>query len=472
MRTTTIIAALAAALAMPAFAQPISYQGRITDSGAAPVGSYEVRFEVYGAASGGAAVGSTVTRSVSLDAADNGVVAFSDLDFGAGVFTGPARWLEVAVRASGDPTFTVLSPRQAIVSTPYAIYAAASATSLNAAYANGRIISNAGQNPVNITGNLDVGSPTSNGYFRLFMNGTATHVVQFGSIPGQGGQTRWLDEGGTTIGLLEADPQGTGMAMRLIGDGGNFDWDGDLGSGAASGSRLTITGPGSAWTFDTTLTGDAAFVVPPSSISAAEIADEAGVASVIKETGTALTSSIAPITSRSITVPGPGYVVALANCNIGVQRTSNQVGLLTIGVSSQPNVFPDSQQIVLQMPPSTLTFGQYNFPGAAHGVFEVTAGGTYTYYFNGRSTGFGTPQTFDATLTLIWIPTSYGTVAPTLYAPDGGYAVDSDATPTMSDREIMAERLAEQQRALAELRVEQAAMKAELEAIRARQSKE
>lgn len=45
------------------------------------------------------------------------------LNFGAGVFNGANRWLEIAARTNGGGAFTVLSPRQAITATPYALTA-------------------------------------------------------------------------------------------------------------------------------------------------------------------------------------------------------------------------------------------------------------------------------------------------------------------------------------------------------------
>jgi len=45
------------------------------------------------------------------------------LDFGGGVFTGQARWLEIAVRTNGSGAFTALQPRQELMPAPYALYA-------------------------------------------------------------------------------------------------------------------------------------------------------------------------------------------------------------------------------------------------------------------------------------------------------------------------------------------------------------
>ncbi len=46
------------------------------------------------------------------------------LDLGQpGIFTGPDRWLEIAVRTNSNGAFTILAPRQKLTPTPYAITA-------------------------------------------------------------------------------------------------------------------------------------------------------------------------------------------------------------------------------------------------------------------------------------------------------------------------------------------------------------
>ena len=64
-------------------------------------------------------VGATVTN-LSVEVT-NGVFAVQ-LDFGASVFDGSLRFLEISIRPAGSPgAFTVLSPRQPVTSAPYAI---------------------------------------------------------------------------------------------------------------------------------------------------------------------------------------------------------------------------------------------------------------------------------------------------------------------------------------------------------------
>lgn len=50
------------------------------------------------------------------------------LDFGAAVFPGANRFVEIAVTPTGAGAFTVLSPRQQVTSTPYAVRSATAAT--------------------------------------------------------------------------------------------------------------------------------------------------------------------------------------------------------------------------------------------------------------------------------------------------------------------------------------------------------
>jgi hypothetical protein len=97
-----------------------TYQGRLTDGGNPANGVYDFRFILYDASLGGDQVGLIITTE-DLTVSDGYFIA--QLDFGAGVFIGQARWLEIAVRpgASSD-SYTILSPRQALTAAPYALY--------------------------------------------------------------------------------------------------------------------------------------------------------------------------------------------------------------------------------------------------------------------------------------------------------------------------------------------------------------
>jgi hypothetical protein len=98
-----------------------TYQGRVTDNGAAANGSYDLQFTIYDALAGGSQMGGPLTSTAT--AVSNGLFTVT-LDFGADVFNGSARWLDIGVRTNGPGAFTTLIPRNSITPTPYAIYAA------------------------------------------------------------------------------------------------------------------------------------------------------------------------------------------------------------------------------------------------------------------------------------------------------------------------------------------------------------
>lgn len=120
----------AAALVMAAFCVGVSgqqttafsYQGRLTDTSAAANGSYDMQFSLYDSLTGGTQQPQpnpvTITRTGVQVA--NGIFTVS-LDFGASAFAGADRYLDISVKKSRDPTYTLLTPRQQILSSPYAV---------------------------------------------------------------------------------------------------------------------------------------------------------------------------------------------------------------------------------------------------------------------------------------------------------------------------------------------------------------
>jgi hypothetical protein len=111
--TIVLIWAAAARAQTTAF----NYQGKLTDAGASQA-TYQMQFRLFDAASGGTQIGGTI---------ENPSVAVSDgvfsvrLDFGANAFAGADRFLEIGVRRSAGDSYTILSPRQQIASSPYSI---------------------------------------------------------------------------------------------------------------------------------------------------------------------------------------------------------------------------------------------------------------------------------------------------------------------------------------------------------------
>src|SRR5262245_35929643 len=104
---------LTSAFCPQAFGQgtTFTYQGRLNDGTSPAGGNYDLTFTLFDASGAGAQVGNALTNPAV--AFSNGLFTVS-LDFGAGIFTGADRWLEIAVRTNGALSFTTLGPRQKI----------------------------------------------------------------------------------------------------------------------------------------------------------------------------------------------------------------------------------------------------------------------------------------------------------------------------------------------------------------------
>ncbi len=97
----------------------LTYQGRLTDNSTPANGTYQMRFSLFDTVSGGTQVGSTI--ELSNVQVTNGVFTV-ELNFGESPFVnGANRFLEIEVRRNAGETYTPLTPRQEVTTTPYAI---------------------------------------------------------------------------------------------------------------------------------------------------------------------------------------------------------------------------------------------------------------------------------------------------------------------------------------------------------------
>jgi len=75
-----------------------TYQGRLSFNGSPATGSYDLTFAVFATNATGSPLALPVTNSAT--AITNGLFSVP-LDFGAGIFTRPDRWLEIGARTNG-----------------------------------------------------------------------------------------------------------------------------------------------------------------------------------------------------------------------------------------------------------------------------------------------------------------------------------------------------------------------------------
>ena len=104
-----------------AFAQgtAFTYQGRLQSGGDPASGTYNFAFSLFSVPGGGYPIGSqVVTNGVVVT---NGLFVVT-LDYGASAWNGETNWLAIEVETNGASSYTILSPRQQLTPTPYAIY--------------------------------------------------------------------------------------------------------------------------------------------------------------------------------------------------------------------------------------------------------------------------------------------------------------------------------------------------------------
>ena len=136
MKTKLIILSATTVLATGLQAQTtaFTYQGRLNDNGAPANGVFDLKFTIYDSLTSGNVIGEPLTNATTE--VSNGLFSVS-LDFGTNVFTGPARYLEIGVHTNVVGTFSILSPRYEVTSSPYAVQAFNAATATSATTATG-----------------------------------------------------------------------------------------------------------------------------------------------------------------------------------------------------------------------------------------------------------------------------------------------------------------------------------------------
>jgi hypothetical protein len=123
------------------FLKAFTYQGRLDDGARPANGLYDFNFKLHDAETGGAVVGPAEGVGLNAVLVTDGVFSVT-LDFGD-VFHGGARWLAVAANTNLATPLNLLTPRQQVLPTPYALYAAQSAAVSGGAVDNAALASNA-----------------------------------------------------------------------------------------------------------------------------------------------------------------------------------------------------------------------------------------------------------------------------------------------------------------------------------------
>ena len=310
--------------------------------------------------------------------------------------------------------------------------------------------------------------------------GNSTLLLENNASPTPGGRLLTRNSDGTLQFVLEPDfSAGGGTFMSLQGGAltpGRVVLQSNDNSGSA---QVDVIGAGSNFSVNTRASAantTNAVVMGSNAVDALEIFNEPGVAN-IRVSNVALTGSIVTMASRSITVPGPGFVIVWAQGDIAVTHALANSDIVTFGVSDSAGTFPADQDIQFHVP-AGLVAGTYDSSAAAHGLFAVGSAGTFTYFFNGRASGSPAIM-FDINLTLLYVPTAYGATQSNFtgsFAPNTGNTGPVGAPLTGND--IAAERAnavqfnqARMLNEMSEMQVRMDSMRKQLEASLAEQAK-
>jgi hypothetical protein len=185
------LASLAGVHAAQAQGTAFTYQGRLNKGAGTANGSYDLTFSLFDAGTAGNQIGGTLTNTAVV--VSNGLFV-TTLDFGAGMFDGTSRWLEIGVSTNGDTNFAILSPRQAVTPTPYAIYAANAASAVSAASVAAGAVA---------PGHLATLVPPADGQVLAFTGGSLNWIdpaVAGGSIWSLNGSSTYYNAGNVGIG--------------------------------------------------------------------------------------------------------------------------------------------------------------------------------------------------------------------------------------------------------------------------------
>jgi len=310
---------------------------------------------------------------------------------------------------------------------------------------------------------IQVGGPyTWHGDLEVYGSGMTSAVVEIGDVA-YGGTEKVRDEAGNTAVLISADDSGTGGLVHVAKDATynvdegidlNGNW-GNLGEPA-----LRVLGTDRSAFFSMYASGNSSVQLPSDAIADTEILDEPGVAHNESSASFAIEGpGYDIITSRSITVPASGYVLAIGTCGLKLSHGGSVNSSVILGMSTSATSLPGAQAMVHDIP-SALPAGSYQYVLSSHGLFSVTAG-MHTFYYL-VDEGYGDWWVDDSVITLAYFPTAYGTVA---VADGDGTEVEVGAPLTPAD--IAAEQAEAREFSLARLERELAEVKAQLDAMKA-----
>lgn len=313
-------------------------------------------------------------------------------------------------------------------------------------------------------GSVKIGSPDQDATIEFYRAGSATPIAEFFDYFGLGGGLTLSDESGNDFLREEPDFDGQGGWFEVLrNEAGNYAFRVDGNYAGLQSAYMSVSGTGSSASFNTYTTGDLSVMLPQSSISAYETQDEPGVSSsTYADYYNFPTSDLTVIRSSTITAPVGGYALVIGSSQAMVYHANGSNSSLDVGVSDVDTSLPPNQDVQVRLS-SSLPTGTCSIPVTVHGLFEVTQGEN-TFYLLARQNE-GNIDMYDLQLTVMYVPTAYGSVSPTLARGRNDGDEASVAAPLPTPADIAAEQA--ESRAANDARIEReiAEIRERLEAI-------
>ena len=153
--------------------------------------------------------------------------------------------------------------------------------------------------------------------------------------------------------------------------------------------------------------------VADGAVNAAKTSDEPGGAQAVSSSVGSITTADGydVLLSRAVTAPAPGFVLAIGSGEFCFTKVAAKDVGFGVAVSTAITLTDASEKAFVL--PAAASAGEYCTPISVQKIFPVPAG-EKTINFIGSKFFTSNPdvQTFDLTLSLVYLPTAYGTVSP------------------------------------------------------------
>ena len=321
------------------------------------------------------------------------------------------------------------------------------------------------------SGELHVGSSTQTGNLEVYRDGVTDCVVNATS-DANGGHLMVYDENGTDMVRARADNSGTGGLLYVKRDN---TYTGFFVEGNWNGTEepaVGIMGSSQSARFRMDLSGSETVLLPTNAIEASEILDEPGVASATTDDiiTVPVRQSVTVIESQTILAPASGYVLVISTCEVIVDHETAGFTSARFGVSNNDTLFPSNQGVTLFIA-ATAETGEYSFPVTVHGLFAVDAGAN-TFYLIGQGLWGKDMAVTELQLSLVFIPSAYGTVEPTASITADMTDSEEQTGMGLTPTEIALKRIESQAANQARIDRELAAMREQIETLKTELARE